>query len=90
MKLISKVAVSKFIDLAPLYIEAGTGRRVVGDLLSRQGTMCYTLEMSFFSPPPQQEAWSATTSNEETYENFGRAMVRRVSFFFFFSFVRFF
>ena len=66
------------------YVEAGTGRRVVGDLLSQQGTMCYTLEMSFFSPPPQQEAWSATTSNEETYENFGRAMVRRVGLFFIF------
>ena len=54
--------------------KAGTGRRVVGDLLESSGTMCYTLEMSFYSPPPQQEAWSATTSNEETYENFGRAM----------------
>jgi len=40
-----------------------------------QFNLChYTLEVSFYSPPPQQESWSALTSNEESYEAFGRGI----------------
>ncbi|EEH53197.1 uncharacterized protein MICPUCDRAFT_21490, partial [Micromonas pusilla CCMP1545] len=57
--------------------KSGSARHALRDLLLKRGAskaMCYTLEMSFYSPPNAQKTWTATTSNEASYEAFGRAM----------------
>ena len=45
-----------------------------GSCLARGGTMCYTLEMSFFAAPPDLKDWSPHTSNEDAYGAFGKAL----------------